>query len=241
MGAATLRPHGQRSADRRDGAQGRRGAGVGGRKEAAGRSAALQGTRRRQAVPRRLVRRRAKRLCRRRVQPDRSARATAARRGSPGSTEPTTRNSSTSTRSARRPASCSSPAKAACVLKLDGAAQRFRASDGPLQRQLFRRGRRRICGRRLRPARQRLSAATIAARRGPRSTPDCRRRSSAQRAPRTALRCSPMSAAVSRPAPMAAARSARWRSRRRCRSPESPMRAAASLRSSGRAASRSPR
>ena len=41
--------------------------------------------------------------------------------------------------------------------------------------------------------------------------------------------------------PTAAARSARWRSRRRCRSPESPMRAGASLRSSGRAVPRSPR
>ena len=113
VGAATLRPRGQRPADRRDGAQGRRGAGVGGREEAARRSAALQGAGRRQAVPRRLVRRRAKRLRRRRVQPDLSHRATAARRGSPGSTAPTTRNSSTSTRSVRRRASSSSPAKAA--------------------------------------------------------------------------------------------------------------------------------
>ena len=46
--------------------------------------------------------------------------------------------------------------------------------------------RRWICGRRLRPARQRLPQRRRAARRGPRSTPDCRRRSSARRAPRTA-------------------------------------------------------
>ena len=52
-------------------------------------------------------------LRRRRVQPDLPHATTAARRGSRGSTAPTTRNSSTSTRSARRPASCSSPAKAA--------------------------------------------------------------------------------------------------------------------------------
>ena len=39
------------------------------------------------------------------------------------------------------------------VLKLDAAAQRFRAFDRPLQRQLFRCDRRWICGRRLRAAR----------------------------------------------------------------------------------------
>ena len=123
---------------------------------------------------------------------------TAARRGSRGSTAPTTRSSSTSTRSVPRPADCSSPAKAGLVLKLDAAAQRFRAVDVPYQGSFFGVAgdeRRRA---RLRPARQRLSQRRRAARRGPRSTRGlpativardtrCRRR----------LRCSPTSAAAS--------------------------------------------
>ena len=113
--------------------------------------------------------------------------------------------------------------------------------DGPLQRQLFRRDRRRICGRRLRPARQRLPQRRPRrdVEQGRRRTAGVGRRRDAHRGRDDAAR------RCRRPRrgqhPTAAARSARWRFRRRCRSPESPMRAGASLRSSGRAVPRSPR
>ena len=128
------------------------------------------------------------------------------------------------------------------VLKLDGAAQRFRALTIPYNGSFFGVTDAAICGRRLRPARQRLPQRRRAARRGPRSTPDCRRRSSARHAPRTGptLLADVGGRVVAQRRRRPHVR-ARWRSRSRCRSPESPMRAGASLRSSGRAVSRFPR
>ena len=126
------------------------------------------------------------------------------------------------------------------VLKLDGAAQRFRALDGPLQRQLFRRGRRWTCGRRLRPARQRLSQRRPRRdmEQGRRRTAGVGRRRNAHRGRRhTARRCRRPCRGHVRRRPHVRQGGAYAR---RCRSPESPMRAGASLRSSGRAASRSP-
>ena len=69
VAAAARRTQGQRSAGRRDGAQGRGGPDVRRREGPARRSEALPGAGRRQAVPRRLVFRCAQRLRRRRVQP----------------------------------------------------------------------------------------------------------------------------------------------------------------------------
>ena len=184
MGAAALRPHGQRVADRRDGAQGRRRS----RRRKKRRSCSAEAQRyKEQGADKPFLDvwfADAQNGYRgRRVQPDLSHDATAARRGSRGSTVPIIPKFFNLY--AIRPAAGDLfiAGEGGLVLKLDRAAQRFRALADPLQRQLLRRGRRRDLRCRRSGCAATSIAATTAARRGPRSRRACPRRSSAQ--PRT--------------------------------------------------------